>query len=100
MTPLSLHLNVQRGFEPLTVKARISLTPTDINRHICVGYINADTGMESQDCRSLRGLDEPATLWYEWKNLHAGWYTVYALVARSEGKDLSVTTTLDILSTQ
>lgn len=100
VSPLSIHLNIMRGFEPLTLKVRVSLQPSDVNRHVCVGYINANSGEERQSCRSLDGAAERPTLWYEWAKLPAGFYTVYALVARATGKDLESTTSLEVFSTQ
>lgn len=97
---LTIHANLVKGFEPLTIKIRVSLVSSTANRNLCVGYVNSDSGVETLSCRTLDGDHEPVTFWYEWKNLHAGRYTVYAVVEREALKQLEAVTTVEILSTQ
>lgn len=96
---LSLNLSVMRGFEPLDVKIRVTLIPSDSNRSICVGYANVDSGAESNSCRTLDGSHEPKTLWYEWKKLRAGRYVVFAQVVREAQKALEMSKQLEVLGT-
>lgn len=100
LSPLSVHVNIAKGFEPLTLRTRVAVTPDHANRSLCVGYSNADSGAEIQSCRSLEGENEPASFWYEWKKLGAGRYVVYAVVEREALKSLEAIQRVEILSTQ
>lgn len=100
LSPLSVHVNIAKGFEPLSLKLRVALQRSTQNRSLCVGYVNSDSGEETQSCRSLDGEHEPVTFWYEWKNRGAGRYTVYAIVQREAQKQLKAVTIVEILSTQ
>lgn len=94
---LTVRVNQVKGFEPLTIKAHVTVIPDDSNREICVYRLNQDTDEDSLSCRTLEGANEPKTFWYEWKNLRAGRYVVVVEIRRAAMKPLETQTRFEVL---
>lgn len=79
---LTLTVSPQKGFEPLDIKTRIHLVPSDANRAICVVVSNLDTGAEISSCRTLDGANEPAATERSFRGCRVGHYAVTVRVER------------------
>ena len=71
------------GYEPATVRVRVTLDPHPDNRILCVAYDG--TGDAGSSCWDVDG-SAPRTTWKEFRSLAAGEYTVMAQVTRAGGK--------------
>lgn len=78
--PLTLLLTPLVGFAPLTVRARLRLTPADVNRTLCLEW--EGPGQSGLTCRPLDGQSAPHLHLLEIKALPGGTYTVRASVQR------------------
>ena len=94
---ISVRVNQPKGFEPLTVKAQVTVEPAEANRELCVYRLNQDTEEDSLSCRTLEGSKEPKTFWYEWKKLRAGNYIVVVEVYRGALEPINARTTFEVL---
>ena len=99
VVPIAMTTGPRQGFEPLTIKGRITIPPHADNRAFCINWDSLE-GQAGISCTPLNGAQDYKTHYYEIKRLPAGHYEFTGVLLRSQDRLFTPPAVVDITSIQ